>query len=58
MVRAYIYSLLVITKYNFVNNLKPLEKVLWKLVEVGLKVNVQDSFFICIKTEYLDYGLV
>ena len=38
--RAYIYEILVIIKKNFANHLKALGKVLQKLAEARLKVNI------------------
>ena len=45
MVHAYIDDVLVITKNNFEDHLKALGRVLKRLTEAGLKVNVEKSFF-------------
>ena len=45
MVHEYIDKILVITKYDFIDHLKDLEKVLQKLVESGLKINAETSLF-------------
>ena len=55
MVHVYIYDILFITERYFVDQLKALEKVLKKLVEVELKVNAEMSFFGCIETEYIRF---
>ena len=39
MICAYIFDVLIITKNNFEDHLKALEKVLQRLAESGLKVN-------------------
>ena len=41
MVSKYIYDVLVITKRDFVDNMKDIGKIIKKLTEVGLKVNVE-----------------
>ena len=51
-VHAHINDMLIITKYEFVDHLMALGKVLQKLVEAGLKVNVEKSFFFT-ETKYL-----
>ena len=53
MVRAYIDDVLVITKNNFEDHLKALDKFLQILAEAWLKVNAEKSFFRKTKTEYL-----
>ena len=45
MVRAYRNNVFVITKDDFICNLKALEKVLQKLAEAGFKANAGKSFF-------------
>ena len=45
MVCADIDDVLVITKNNFKDNLKALDRVLQILTEAGLKVNAEKSFF-------------
>ena len=57
MVCAYIEEVLVLTKDEFVDHLKDIEKLLQKLTEAGLKVNTKRSFFGCIETEYLSFGV-
>ena len=52
MVRTYIDDVLVITKNNFEEHLKALDRVLQKLAEVGLKLNTEKSFFGRTETEY------
>ena len=54
MVRAYIYDILVINKYNFKDNLKSLDRVLQRLTEARLKTN-KKSFFRQTETEYLGF---
>ena len=53
MVRVYIYEVLVITKHNFADHMKALEKVLQKLAEAGLKVKTEILFFRRTETKYL-----
>ena len=55
MVHAYILNVLVITNRKFLDCLKDLENVLQKLVEAGLKVNAEKSFFGCTETEYIGF---
>ena len=55
MVRAYIDDVLVITKNNFEDNIKALDRVLQILAEAGFKVNIEKSFFGQIETEYLGF---
>ena len=57
MIRAYIYGVLVINKNNFEDHLKPLEMVLQRLVEAGLKVNAKKYFFVQTENEYLGFWL-
>ena len=45
MVRAYIYDVLIITKNNFEDYLKALDKVLQRLTEAGLKLIAEISLF-------------
>ena len=58
MVRAYIDGVLVITKNNFEDHLKVLDKVLQIFVEAGLKVNAEKSFFGQTETEYFGFWLI
>ena len=44
---------LVITKYNFIDHLKALEKLLQKPAEAGLKIDPEKTLFGKKKTEYL-----
>ena len=44
MVRAYIYDVLVITKNDFEDYLKSLDRVLQRIAEAGLKVNAEKYF--------------
>ena len=44
MVRAYIDDVLVITKYDFEDHLKALDRFLQRLGKSGLKVNAEKSF--------------
>ena len=55
MVRAYIDDVLVITKNNFEDNIKSLDRILQILAEAGFKVNIEKSFFVQIETEYLGF---
>ena len=57
MVRAYIDDVLVITKNTFKDHIKSLDRVLQRLEEAGLKVNVEKYFFGKIETEYLGFRL-
>ena len=57
MLRAYIDDVLVIRKINFEENLKSLDRVLQRLVEAGLKVNPEKSFFGRTETEYLGFWI-
>ena len=43
MVRVFIENVLFITKYEFIDHLKALEKYLQKLMEAELKVNAENS---------------
>ena len=54
-VRTYIDDLLVITKGSFENHLKDVHKVLCRMQEAGLKVNITKSFFAQTELEYLGY---
>ena len=53
MVRAYIDDVLVITRNNSEDHQKSLDRVLQRLVEAGLKVNTEKTFFGGIGTENL-----
>ena len=53
MVCTYILDVTVITKYKFANHLKYLEKVLQKILEVGLKINAERSKIGCTETDNL-----
>ena len=53
MVRAYIDDIIVINENNFKDHLKSLEKVLQRLMEAGIKVKSEKSFFVGIEMEYL-----
>ena len=55
MVCAYIDDVLVITKHNFKDHLKALDRVLQRFEEAGLKVNAEKSFFGQTETEYLGF---
>ena len=52
-VRESIDDVIIITKDNFTDHLKSLDKVIQKLMEAGLKVNTENSFFGRTETEYL-----
>ena len=56
-VRAYIDDLLIISKYSFADHLERLEKVLERLQDAGLKVNVAKSTFGVDECGYLGYIL-
>ena len=43
MVRAYIDEILVITKNNFEDHIKALDRFLQRLAEAGLKVNAENN---------------
>ena len=58
MVCSYIDNLLVMNKNEFLNHLKALEKVSQKLMEAVLKVNAENSFFICTETDYLGFWVL
>ena len=53
MVRAYIDDVLIITKNNFEDHIKALDRELQRLAEAGLKLNTEKSFFGQTETEYL-----
>ena len=55
IVCAYINNVITITKDEFADHLKALEKFLQKLAEAGLKVNAENSFFGRTETEYLSF---
>ena len=55
IVCAYINNVTTITKDEFADHLKALEKFLQKLAEAGLKVNAENSFFGRTETEYLSF---
>jgi hypothetical protein len=56
-VRTYIDDLLCLTKGSFEDHLEKLERVLTRLREAGLKVNVKKSFFAQTQLEYLGYWI-
>jgi transposase InsO family protein len=56
-VRAYLDDLLVLTKGTFDDHLMCLAKVLDRLREAGLKINVKKSFFARVELEYLGYWI-
>jgi len=56
-VRAYIDDLLVTSSTTFEEHLEHLEKVLSRLSEAGLKVNVNKSHFAKPEIEYLGYWI-
>ena len=58
VVRAYLDDLLCITKASLEDHLDMLQKVLTRLRDAGLGVNIQTSSFCAIKTEYLGYILM
>ena len=55
MVCAYIDDVLVITKNNFEEYLKSLERVINRLAEAELKLNTEKTFFRRTETEYLGF---
>ena len=55
MVRAHIDDVLTITKNNFEDHLKELDKALQRLVEAGLKVNTEKLFLVRTETEYIGF---
>ena len=56
-VRAYINDILLLTKGDWEEHLARPDKVLTKLKNAGLKVNVKKSFFGCSELEYLGYWI-
>jgi hypothetical protein len=56
-VRAYLDDLLCISKLSLEDHLEKLEEVLWRLCDVGLKVNAAKSTFCTLEIEYLCYLL-
>lgn len=54
-VQAYIDDLLVITKATFTDHLQKLDQVLTQMMEAGLKINADKSFFERTETEYLGF---
>ena len=47
MDHAYIYNLLVIAKYEFLDHLKTLEKLLYKISEDRINMKSEKSLFRC-----------
>ena len=56
MVRAYIDDVLIITKNNFNDPLKALDKVLQRIAEAGLKLNAENPYSDKQKQNTLVYG--
>jgi len=56
-VQTYIYDLLCITKGSLDEHFAKLRRVLIRLRDAGLKVNVHTSFLCAVETEYLGYVL-
>ena len=56
-VRVYLDDLLVISKGTYEDHLQKLKKVLTKLMEAGLKVNLPKSHLAQTETEYLGYHI-
>jgi hypothetical protein len=56
-VQAYIADLLCITRGTLEDHLDKLKKILNRLHDAGLKVNVAKSFFCTHEIEYLGYTL-
>jgi hypothetical protein len=56
-VRVYLDILLCISKLSLEDHLDKLEVVLWRLPDVGLKVNAAKSTFCALEIEYLGYVL-
>ena len=56
-VRAYIDDVLIITNDNWDDHLNKLDTVFTRLGAVGLKINIQKSFFGRSATEYLGYWI-
>ena len=54
-IRAYINDLLVITKGNWYDHLNESELVLKKLIENGLKWNIEKWLFVQTDMEYMDF---
>ena len=54
---AYIDDLLIITNESFENHLLEVDTVLTRLQKVGLKVNINKSFFARHELEYLGYWI-
>ena len=54
-VLVYIDDILVITKGTFEQHLKAVQQVLEKLIEVGMQINVDKSFFATTEVDYLGY---
>ena len=55
MVCVYIDDVLVINKNNFEDHIKALDRVIQRLAEAGLKVNVGESFFRQTATGYIGF---
>ena len=55
MVHAYIDDVLVINKNNVEDHIKALDRVIQRLAEAGLKVNVGESFFRQTATGYIGF---
>ncbi len=56
-VRAYLDDLLCISRSSLEDHLEKLNEVLWRLCDVGLKVNPEKSTFCALEIEYLRYIL-
>ena len=56
-IRAYIDNVLIITNDNWDDHLNKLDTVFTRLGAVGLKINIQKSFFGRSATEYLGYWI-
>ena len=52
-IRAYIYDLFIITRVDWFEHLNKLEQVLQKLKDIGIKCNIEKSFFGQTEIEYL-----
>ena len=57
MVCAYIDEVNVITKNDYMDHLKYLDIVIQRPIKAGIKLNLENYFFVLTETEYLGLGV-
>ena len=57
MVCAYIDEVNVITKNDYMDHLKYLDRVIQRPIKAGIKLNLENYFFVLTETEYLGLGV-